>query len=590
MPLRRLFNLAALLLALATSILVARLATTEWQAYRRAVNGSQAVGDLRLALLAAEMVSRERGPTNGLLGDVNVLSPERVRALAEARGRSDSALDALARMMAPRGDGSRTAALQTNATPVAGAQAALADARRQIDTLAGLARADRPPEELRARVRAMAAVVQQLAPMIGLLADEAQQALPVLNDDVQGARLAAELREYAGLLGSHFTAALTRQQPFTIDERAAIERTRGRIDELRFLIELRVLLPGQSEAVLQAWQQAGARYFDHAGQLLARVVAIGNGDGQYGLDPAGFAAAYVPPMNSLLALRDVLLAQAEARARAEQASAVRALLLMGGGAALLVGLLAATVTLLNRRILQPLAATTEALNALARNAPPPPLPKPAADDEIAAVVGAVQTLQQALQARAALAEERDLLIAQLRDQSNTDFLTGLPNRRAFFEQAEREIAQAIRHGYGIAVILLDVDHFKQLNDSHGHASGDQALIEVAGVVRRSLRQGDLVARYGGEEIVVLLGHSDLGSGLRFAERLREAIASSGVVGPLGQVIRFTASLGVADSQQHGLTLPQLLSRADAAMYAAKQAGRNRVCAATLDGAGATSAG
>jgi len=574
MPLRRLFRLAALLLALATAMLVARVAAHEWQAWRRAVNGAQAVADLRLALLATEMVSRERGPANGLLGDAASAAPQRVQTLAEARQRSDRALDALVQALAERHPGATAA--------VAAARSDLADARRQVDALGALARAERTAEAIRARVHGMAAVVQRLAPAASLLADTAQQALPVLNDEVQAARLAAELREHAGLLGSHFTAALTRQQPFTSDERATIERTRGRIDELRLLTELRLLLPGQTDAVLQAWQQAGAQYFDQAGVLLSRVVDAGTSDGRFGLDPAGFAALYVPPMSSLLALRDVLLSQASARALAEREAAVNALWLVAAGCGLMVSLLLATGLLLHRRILQPLAATTLALNALARNGPPAALPQAVANDEIAAVIGAVRTLQQALQARAALAQERDLLITQLRDQSNTDFLTGLPNRRAFFDQAERDIAQAQRHGHGVAMILLDVDHFKQLNDSHGHACGDQALVDIAGVVRRSLRQGDLVARYGGEEFVVMLSHGDLASGLRFAERLREAIAARAVVGAHGQVVHCTASLGVADSQQHGLALPQLLSRADAAMYAAKQAGRNRVRAAEAD--------
>jgi len=571
MPLSRLFRLAALLVALATTLLVARLVTHEWRALRRVMVAAQAVADLRLSLLATEMVAREGGPANGLLGDAASAAPQRLQALSDARQRSDRALDALAQALLDR----QPAAAATLAT----ARDALAQARHQVDALGALPRFERTADAIRARVRGMAAVVQQLAPTVGVLANTALQALPALSDEVQAARLVAELRENAGLLGAHFTAALTRQQQFTVDERANIERTRGRIDELRLLIGLWVLLPGQSDAVLQAWQHASAQYFDQAGVLLGWVTDNGGSDGRFGLDPAGFAALYEPPMDSLLTLRDVLLAQASRRAAAEREDALITLWLMAAGSSLMVGLLVATGALLQRRILRPLAHTTQALDALARNEAPASLPAAAGKDEIAAVIGAVHKLQQTLQARAELAAERDQLISQLRDQSNTDFLTGLANRRAFFEQAQREITQAHRHGYGVVVILMDIDHFKQLNDQHGHACGDQVLVDIAIVARRALRQGDLVARHGGEEFVVLLSHADLASGLRFAERLREAIAASTVVSADGQLIRYTASLGVAASQQHGLTLAQLLSRADAAMYAAKQGGRNRVCAA-----------
>jgi diguanylate cyclase (GGDEF)-like protein len=229
-----------------------------------------------------------------------------------------------------------------------------------------------------------------------------------------------------------------------------------------------------------------------------------------------------------------------------------------------------------------LARTTQALHALARNELEAPLPMPLANDEIAAVIGAVSTLQVQTRQREALEDERDDLIERLRDMSNTDFLTGLPNRRAFLTAAEADLAQAGRHGFGVVAILLDIDKFKQFNDELGHAAGDQALTEVAQTVRRSLRLGDLVARYGGEEFVLLLSHCDRHRGLRFAERLRLAIAAAPIVTPSGVLMHVTASLGVADSERHGLGLEALLSRADAAMYRAKDEGRNRVVLA--DGA------
>ena len=169
------------------------------------------------------------------------------------------------------------------------------------------------------------------------------------------------------------------------------------------------------------------------------------------------------------------------------------------------------------------------------------------------------------------------MIERLRALSNTDFLTGLPNRRAFMQAAERELAQAHRHGTGMVLVLLDVDHFKQFNDSHGHAAGDDALVAVGDAVRRAMRAGDLVARFGGEEFVLLLNHCNAQQGQAFAERLRAAIAHA----PVGDAARglqphVTASLGLTDASGNTADLAELLQRADQAMYQAKEAGRNRV--------------
>lgn len=576
MSLSRLLRLLAALLALATAVLVGRMATTEWQTLQRASASLKAVDQLRLALLAAEMVSRERGPTNGVLGDVSPPRPERVAALTEARARTDHAFDALQHVLpATTIEPIRRDAAQR----FAASRVALGQARTAADRTTAMPGEQRAPETIRSVVRDMVDVVPMLAPAVGLFANDALQAYPALSDDVQAARLTAELREYAGLLGSHFTAALARQLPLAAEERVAIERTRGRIDELRFLVELRVQVPGQAGAVMQAWQAVEDHYFGQADLLLARIITAGESDGRYWLDAAGFAARYVPDMNTMVALRDVLLAQARQHAVDEHEHAARMLATVAAGSGILLAVLLGTMVMMHRRVLRPLAATTRALNALARSELDAPLPRPVADDEMAAVIGAVRTLQVQTRQREALERERDELIERLREQSNTDFLTGLPNRRAFFATAERDLAQARRHGYGAVAILLDVDRFKQFNDSLGHAAGDQALTVVATTLRRELRAGDLVARFGGEEFVLLLNHCDREQGLRQAERLRRAIAAAPVGCPSGEVVHVTASLGVADSIRHGLDLQLLLSQADAAMYRAKEAGRNRVVAA-----------
>jgi diguanylate cyclase (GGDEF)-like protein len=577
LTIQRLLRLLALALAMTMLVLLARVAHTAWRNHGQASTAQQGVQHLRVALQAAERVSRERGPANGVLGDVGPPTAPRAAALAEARAHTDRAFEALRQVVS--GVGSDPARRGPREQFEAG-RAALVQARARVDSVAAVPRDQRNPDHIRAAVDSMVAIVPTLAPAVALLANDAQQAYPELGDAVQGARLSAELREYAGLLGSHFTAALARQRPFTGTERAQIERTRGRIDELRFLVGLQVERPGQTPEVVAAWNRVQTHYFQQAQGLLAAVITAGEGSGRYGMDAAGFAAAYVPDMNTMFELRDVLLAEADVRAAAARSRAETEFGVVAAGATVGLAVLVLAITLVQRRVVGPLVGTAGALRALARNELDAELPRSPADDEMAAVIDAVRALQQHIAQRQALERERDALIERLREQSNTDYLTGLPNRRAFFNAMEREVATAQRHGYGLVVLLLDIDNFKRLNDSHGHAVGDLVLTEVAQTLRRAVRLGDLVARCGGEEFVIVLSHSDRERGMLFASRVRQAIESTTVNCADGLTLAVTASIGVADSERCGLDIEGLLARADAAMYVAKQSGRNRVVAAS----------
>jgi len=569
MPLIRLLRALAALLVLVTGLVLAQLTATTLQDLHRTSDGLTAIERLRLALVAAEMASRERGPTNGMLGDDVPHQPMYAQALAQARARTDAAFDELEHNTAP---GARRGA-------VAAARVELGHARLDVDRLVALPLARRSPEQISAAVYGMVGVIPRLAPVISGLATEAQTYYPPAGDDVQGARLIAELREYAGLLGSHFTAALASSKPLTPFELSEIQRTRGRIDELRFLVDVRIQDGVDAPVVVKAWAEAQRRYFGGSLRLAEQVLADGASGHAYDRDPAQFAAAYVPDMNSLFAVRDALLTQAHDEALAAKHMAERTLAVVVVGGLVLLAVLVGAIALVQRRLLGPLAVIAGAVNALARNKLDIRLPRIVADDEMAAVIGAVTSLRERTGQRLELERERDTLIEKLRTQSNTDSLTGLPNRRGFWESAEHLLAQARRHGFDVAAILLDVDHFKRFNDELGHAVGDAALIAVARAIRAEMRGSDLVGRIGGEEFVVLLSHSDLRSAHAFAERLRAAIerlpALTGRDGS-GHMVRTTASLGVAAFGADGQTLEQLISRADAAMYRAKTAGRNRV--------------
>lgn len=155
-----------------------------------------------------------------------------------------------------------------------------------------------------------------------------------------------------------------------------------------------------------------------------------------------------------------------------------------------------------------------------------------------------------------------------------DQLTGLCNRRNFDQRLESAIARATRHGGAFSLLMLDIDHFKNINDYYGHATGDDVLRRFGEVLNERLRQNDVAARWGGEEFVVLADGTSLENARMLAEHIRESIAST----PFPPVPRVTVSIGIAEHQP-GETGDDLLRRADKALYGAKRNGRNRVIAA-----------
>jgi len=159
--------------------------------------------------------------------------------------------------------------------------------------------------------------------------------------------------------------------------------------------------------------------------------------------------------------------------------------------------------------------------------------------------------------------------------ARTDELTGLNNRRAFTEQCERALEQARRYARPLALVMFDIDHFKTINDTHGHAAGDRVLQDLAGAILRTLREVDVAGRLGGEEFAVLLPETGGAEAVALAERLRKVVAGL-KVSHQGHEIACTCSFGVAVRMEDDAVLDTLLSRADEALYRAKRQGRDRI--------------
>lgn len=205
-----------------------------------------------------------------------------------------------------------------------------------------------------------------------------------------------------------------------------------------------------------------------------------------------------------------------------------------------------------------------------------------------ALLSAGLAMQLSLSARAAMRRERRLVEAAavlrmhsalLEEIARSDAVTGITNRRGLMDDLTPEVYRALRYRRPLSVLLIDVDHFKRVNDRHGHQFGDLVLAETARELTAAVRTSDLVARYGGEEFVVVLPETNLGSAGMAAEKLRAVIEGHEFTDGERRA-RITVSVGVAtltdSTMDPAQTARRILARADAAMYAAKHAGRNRI--------------
>jgi diguanylate cyclase (GGDEF)-like protein len=173
--------------------------------------------------------------------------------------------------------------------------------------------------------------------------------------------------------------------------------------------------------------------------------------------------------------------------------------------------------------------------------------------------------------------QNELLSAQteLEKLAATDFLTGINNSRRFFEISETEVARARRFHHSLSVIMFDLDYFKNVNDSHGHAGGDAVLVKVAEICKITLRNVDVAGRLGGEEFAFLLPHTTIGGAATVAQFLRSAIEDAEIEFS-GEKIKITASFGIAELHDSDSEIKEVLDRADTALYEAKRKGRNQI--------------
>jgi diguanylate cyclase (GGDEF)-like protein len=169
--------------------------------------------------------------------------------------------------------------------------------------------------------------------------------------------------------------------------------------------------------------------------------------------------------------------------------------------------------------------------------------------------------------------ELQAVIAQAEEVSHVDALTCLPNRRQVIKTLQIEVNRAERYNTLLSISMVDIDHFKKVNDLHGHTVGDQVLFQLANILQESVRNPDTVGRYGGEEFLVVLPSTRLQQAAEQAARLCKRIREADI--EVGEVLRLTVSIGVAEYKHGKENWQKFLSRADMALYKAKNAGRDR---------------
>ena len=166
---------------------------------------------------------------------------------------------------------------------------------------------------------------------------------------------------------------------------------------------------------------------------------------------------------------------------------------------------------------------------------------------------------------------------QIREMAMVDGMTGLKNHRTFQQAFDTMLVRASRRRDALCLILMDIDHFKQLNDTYGHPFGDEVLKKVAKILGSAARKVDLAARYGGEEFTLILEDSDADGGRQIAERIRTEIEALRIPNEEHGDVAVTISMGISSYPRDGEEKDELITHADQALYLAKQTGRNRVC-------------
>jgi diguanylate cyclase (GGDEF)-like protein len=527
---------------------------------------SQAVVQLEnfsLLLDAANAISAERGPANSALSSDD---PALLQPLLDLRARVDNSIATIETAFDDllKDEECGTAFVRV--------LEALEHGRNLVDATIAIPLAERRPERVAAAIMSMFAAADRSAELRDRITAHILHASPALAGEIMLANSASSLRDQEGRFGSYLVMALI--SPSDVDDAylEGLRTTHGIISSIwntNISLADNVLVDTPVVELVAAVQKD---YFETA---LPWALAVASGLPARQVTAVEFTASYVEAMRSSERLRGAIVEQSIEIQREEASRSLRHLL---GSSMLTLGTLIVLVlvtVIFRRTLFSPLMRLHDDVVALAGGDLREPQVLYGVAREVNTIVGGLSVLRQNLTEKKLLEEEQGRLTRRLRRQAETDPLTGLLNRRALLARVDAMFRRSDRIGETLAVALFDIDHFKQINDTHGHAVGDEVLAGVARAVREQLGAGDTLARIGGEEFVLVLRRSDETRAVKLLETIRILLTETSVQETLG--LKVTASFGMAlRPAGSGMSWDDLFTVVDESLYIAKNTGRNRI--------------
>lgn len=533
--------------------------------YQRHKNGATELERFSVLLEAVNAISSERGPANSAMGATDEEAAVRRADLAAKRAETDAAV---ARMEAVFKD---TLTDEECSAAHERLHSDLANGRQKVDYAADTTFAERDAREIGRGILAMFTAADAATALRDLVSGHIMAETPSLAGELMLANSASTLRDQEGRLGSFVVMALVappERDPIYLQRMQATDGIIRSLWSTSVSLADKLLPDPEITSLVQAVQ---SDFFDNALVLALDAAEIHTADNS--LSPAELTANYVPGMRSSELLRTAVVTHSVAAMNRSAENSLRALISAALLTAAILAVLVIVAVVFRRTLFSPLMRLHDDVLALASGDHSEPAPLEGMAREVGNIFTGLGVLRQNLAEKRLLEDEQRRLNRRLRRLAETDTLTGLLNRRALLSRVGAMFRRADRIGESLAVVLFDIDHFKVVNDTHGHAVGDEVLSGVARLIERSLRTGDTLARIGGEEFVLILRRADHITAYNLLERMRILLGETAVQGKLG--LKVTASFGVAmRSAGSAQDWDDIFSLADQRLYMAKGAGRN----------------
>lgn len=551
---------------LCCAIVAGHFLAEAWTARQDAQTEAEELARYEVVLIAAGAISAERGPANNAMTSDGAAV---IGALHQKRVETDRRLAELLDAFRPEvARGGRYFA------DFALLKAHLRSARVAVDRLAALPLDKRSPDRVAEAVAKMFRCADAAFALRDKLGGEVIARTRNLSAEIFLVNEAGALREAAGRLGSYTMLRLAGSTA-SKEELAAMAATRTRLallwHDLRLFAPAHLKTPNVREAV----EATNQTYFLGALPYLNEVLRL-HEEGRT-TSAKAFTDRYVRGLEAAQHLRAQIIRDtvqgAQARAHAAGNSLLAGAVAFGMACALLFGF----AFVVGRLLFSPLLAARNQILALAGDSLAECRRGPAASRELEEIFDSIAVLRQQLREKKEMEQEQRRLTETLRFLSERDPLTQLLNRRTVEDLAIARMRDSDSNNWPVGVLIVDLDHFKRVNDTYGHAAGDVVLKTVADQMRRVLRGSDIVARFGGEEFLIILDLSDGAPAVEIAERLRRSIAALDIEHE--PRISVTASIGLC-VRTPGMTADwgEIVTIADRRLYSAKAQGRNRVCA------------